>query len=309
MPCAIPIRIINPHYKKIASELNEDLYQYEGRDNFYLDVPCGQCANCLRTKGNNWSLRLNLEYKYLTPLEKRHSYFLTLTLSDEYINEDKSMLIRRYLERIRKYTGKSVKHWFISEFGSTTKRFHYHGLVFNFPNRELLKNLWHYGHLVIKPLNPRRIGYVCTYVNKNLKASNAEIEDPRFKQRIWTSPGLGKAVINDITVTSHLHVDGRPSPFMRNTSNKVVAIPRYLRQKFYDEFELEDIQQAYFANLSEDVIPPPPYRIGNRTFQHYDIYLMECEKLRKKRNYINKTYGRQQSQSVIQTLGYRLSRD
>ena len=309
MPCVIPIRIINPHYKKIASELNEDVYQYEGRDNFYIDVPCGQCINCLQSKGNSWSLRLNLEYKYLTPHEKKHSYFLTMTLSDDYINEDKSLLIRRYLERIRKHLGHSCRHWFISEYGSKTQRFHYHGLIFNFPNHKLLLSLWKYGHIVIKPLSPRRIGYVCTYVNKNLKNSNALIEDPRYKQKIWCSPGLGKAVVNDKNVTSTLRVNGSPSPFMKNTSNRLVAIPRYLRQKFYTEDELETIQQAYFFNLSDDVIPPGPYKIGKRIFTNYLVYLEECNKLKQKRNYINKLYGKRITQSAIQTIGYRLSRN
>ena len=145
MPCAIPIRIINPHYKKIANELNEDVYQYENRDDFFLDVPCGQCSNCLRSRGNQWSLRLQFEYKYLTPEAKRNSYFVTFTLSDEYINENKSLLIRKYLERIRKHTGKSIRHWFISEYGAITNRFHYHGIIFNFPNRQLLLKQWIYG--------------------------------------------------------------------------------------------------------------------------------------------------------------------
>ena len=74
MPCAIPLRIINPHYRKIAEELNEDVFTYEGRNDFYLDVPCGQCINCLRQKGNMWSLRLNLEYKYLTTFISKYIF-------------------------------------------------------------------------------------------------------------------------------------------------------------------------------------------------------------------------------------------
>lgn len=297
MSCAIPIRIINPHYKKIASELNEDVYTYDGRDDFYLDVPCGQCINCLKSRGNSWSLRLQLEYKYLTKEQQRNSYFLTLTLSDEYINEDKSTLIRRFLERIRKRCGRSVKHWIINEFGENTSRYHFHGIFFDlpFPRHEFL-SYWKYGHIVCKPLTPRRVGYVTTYINKNLKGTPFKVQSPERKQQIWCSPGLGKAAVNDKRVSSHLHVNNRPTPFIYNSSGCVQAIPRYLRQKFFTPFELEDIQQAYYANLSDDVIPDGPYFIGKTKYTDYTIYKQECDKLRRIRNKLN-NYGKRKSQS------------
>lgn len=305
MPCAIPLRIINPHYRKIADELNDDVFQYEDRQDFYLDVPCGQCANCLRQKGNMWSLRLQLEYKYLTPQQQRNSFFLTMTLSEEYINEDKSRLIRLFLERVRKRCGRSVKHWIINEYGPNTKRFHFHGLFFDlpFPRSEFLK-LWKYGHIVLKPLNNRRIGYLTTYVNKNLKLTGQLLEDPQYKQQIWASPGLGKAVAQDKKVTSLIRVDDKPSPFMFNPSGRVTAIPRYLRGKFFTEEEREDLQQKYYANLSEDVIPPPPYRIGNKNYIDYTEYLRDCEKLRRQRIKLNSKYVKQLLQPDFKTTGY-----
>lgn len=298
MSCAIPIRIINPHYKKLASEQNEDVYLWEGHNDFYLDVPCGQCINCLKQRGNSWSLRLQLEYKYLSAEEKKNSYFLTMTLSDDFINEDKSLLIRRFLERIRKSVGRSVRHWIINEFGETTGRYHFHGIFFNlpFPRYQFL-SFWKYGHVVIKPLTPRRVGYVTTYINKNLKGSPFKVQAPERKQTIWCSPGLGKAVIDDKRVTSHVRVNNRPTPFMYNSSNRIQAIPRYLRQKFFTPEELEDIQQAYYANLSDDVIPDGPYFIGKTKYTDYTIYKQECDKLRRIRNKLN-YYGRRKSQPV-----------
>lgn len=315
MPCAIPIRIINPHYRKIADELNDDVYQYEDRQDFYLDVPCGQCINCLKSRGNSWSLRLQLEYKYLTHQQKNNSFFVTMTLSDEYINEDKSLLIRRFLERIRKKIGHSIRHWFINEYGDTTGRFHYHGIIFDLPfSRSEFLSYWKYGHIVIKKLTPKRIGYVTTYVTKHLKKSPFQftdvklLQDPDKKQKIWCSPGLGKKVVEDKTITSHLRIDSSCTPVMFNTSGRITAIPRYLRKKFFTEEELENLQQTYYANLSEDVIPPPPYRIGNKNYIDYTIYLSDCEKLRKQRISQNCKYnGKSIAQSYFQTLGFRLS--
>ena len=288
-----------------SKENDVPLKRFEHNDDFFIDVPCGQCANCLKSKGNAWSLRLQLEYNYLTPSQKSNSYFVTLTLSDHYINEDKSLLIRRFLERVRKHHGVSVRHWIISEYGERTNRFHYHGLFFDIPfHRTNLLKLWQYGHIVIKSITPRRITYITQYVNKNLKNSRFPLEDPRYKQKIWCSKGLGSVVGLDKKVTSHLRIGDACAPFMRNPSGYISAIPRYLRQKFFNHVELQKLKLSYYANYSEDVIPPPPYIIGNRTFSDYTIYLEECNKLRKQRNYINCKYGKRKSQSAIEVARY-----
>lgn len=289
----------------LSKENDVPLKRYEHNDDFFIDVPCGQCVNCLKSKGNAWALRLQLEYNYLTPSQKKNSYFVTLTLSDEYINEDKSLLIRRFLERVRKHYGVSVRHWIISEYGERSLRFHYHGLFFDIPfHRNKLLKLWQYGYIVINSITPRRITYITQYVNKNLKNSRFPLEDPRYKQKIWCSKGLGSAVGLDKKVTSHLRIGDACAPFMRNPSGYVTAIPRYLREKFFNHEELQKLKLSYYANYSEDVIPPPPYIIGNRTFSDYTIYLEECNKLRKQRNLINRKYGKRKSQSAIEVARY-----
>lgn len=293
MSCAIPIRIVNPHYKSLAKENNESVKKYESNDDYYLDVPCGQCANCLKSKGSSWALRLQLEYKYLTSLQKSNSFFVTLTLSEEHINKDKSLLIRLFLERIRKAYGRSIRHWIISEYGENTKRFHYHGLLFDIPfHRTELFKFWKYGHVTIQPITPRRITYITSYVNKHLKNNRIPLEDPRYKQSIWCSKGIGSSVALDERVTKHLRIGSSCTPFMHNPSGRVVTIPRYLREKFYNHVELSSLKDAYYANLSEDVIPDPPYFIGNKKYTDYTIYMLDCAKLRKQRTHINYKYGK-----------------
>ena len=39
--------------------------------------------------------------------------------------------LRRCLERIRKQTGKSIKHWCVSELGEKNDRIHLHGIIFS----------------------------------------------------------------------------------------------------------------------------------------------------------------------------------
>ena len=69
-----------------------------------------------------------------------NAYFLTLTIDDKSYkqlkqkynlkndNDIATKAIRLCLERVRKQTGKSVKHWFITEMGhEKTERFTYTG--------------------------------------------------------------------------------------------------------------------------------------------------------------------------------------
>lgn len=97
-------------------------------DERLLIVPykCGKCYECRKQKQREWSVRLQEE------LSENFGYFVTLTLSPKGLsdlykqtglwweknpNEIAKKAIRLCLERIRKATGKSVKHWFVTELG------------------------------------------------------------------------------------------------------------------------------------------------------------------------------------------------
>ena len=103
----------------------------------YVTAACGDCLECRKQKQRAWKVRMNEEMR-----NNPNAYFMTLTIDDEsYATlkadaEDKTdngiatLAIRRCLERIRKKTKKSIKHWFITELGhENTKRLHLHGLV------------------------------------------------------------------------------------------------------------------------------------------------------------------------------------
>ena len=108
----------------------------------YVEVECGHCFECRKKKRREWRIR-NYEQLKETP----HAVFFTGTVSPqryEYIckkygykndgsqdNEIITKIHRLFLERIRKQTGKSVKHWCVTEKGHTnTRRIHLHGLFY-----------------------------------------------------------------------------------------------------------------------------------------------------------------------------------
>ena len=297
MACPIPIRIINPHYKKIASHSATELDSYSDREDFYIDVPCGRCYHCRKSYKTSWNLRLQHEWRYMTSEQKNNSFFVTLTFTDDVLpaatptKEQIAPLIRRFLERVRKHYKVSVRHWIVSEYGDTTQRFHLHGLLFNvpFPIWKLAQ-LWRYGYVSYRRLSPRRITYVTTYVNKQLRGL---LEDPKKRQYVFSSPGLGKAYTEDRVTLLYSHHNGVPVPFIYH-NNRPFAMPRYYRGKLFTEDEREDMTQSYFHFRSEDVIPPPPYYLGVRKFTDYTLYLEACQELRGLYNQLfkPKSYGK-----------------
>ena len=292
MSCPIPIRIINPHYRKIASLSAIDVSQFEGRDDYYLDVPCGVCYHCRKSYKSQWNIRLQHHFKYLTKQQKQNSYFCTLTFDDEHLptpsdKDHTAPLVRKFLERIRKHCRKSVNHWIVSEYGDTTCRFHLHALLFDipFPIHEL-QRYWKYGFVSYRRLTEKRITYVTSYVNKQIKGL---IELPHLRQFVLTSPGIGKSYTNDPINILYARQHGSCVPFIYH-STKPVAMPRYYRHKIFTDDELEDIKESYFHFRSDDVIPDPPYILGTTNYIDYTDYLAACEQLRKQKNRIYYKY-------------------
>ena len=72
--------------------------------------------------------------------------------------------IRHWLELIRKRTGKSVKHWVITEKGEDYNRIHMHGIVWC---RKEDVDAWRYGYTYIGDyVNGKTINYITKYMLK-----------------------------------------------------------------------------------------------------------------------------------------------
>ena len=291
MACIIPQRIINRHYVKIANELHEDVMTYQDRDDFYVDVPCGRCINCLSSYLTKWRTRLYHEFEYMSLDQRLNSYFITLTFRDDVLNNkkffndvgvfDPYICKYRFIDRIRKKFGCTPRYFFITEFGEEKLRLHLHGLIFDcqFDITEL-ETLWSYGFVDYEQLTDYRIKYITSYITKY---ADDVIVDPKYVQRVFCSPGIGKQYTTDRdNVRYHHPAPGELNPILQNSSQFLVAMPRYYRQKIFTDEEREDMKLSFFAEQSDDVIPDPPYKIGKRTFSDYTLYKEECKKYLKK---------------------------
>ncbi|QCS36845.1 replication initiation protein [Tortoise microvirus 14] len=207
----------------------------------YVEIPCGYCYECRAKKSRDWSIRINEEIK-----NSKMSDFLTLTISNEEykklsnelykelrynqisLDSIAALAIRRFLENVRKYNKKSVRHWAITEKGQKgTKRLHIHMIVFDPISRDY-KKYWKYGHIYIgEYCNERTAAYIVKYMLKKDEINS------EFKPRVFASPGIGKSFINGRNEQNFDNEETRE--FYRFKNGTKSALPKYYRDKLYNE--------------------------------------------------------------------------
>lgn len=214
----------------------------------YVPVKCGKCIECRKEKKREWLARLSEEIR-----NDNKCAFVTLTFNDESINklyndiyghsmrnpnheEEHTMTtiaVRRFLERIRKCTRKSVKHWFITEKGEDFNRIHLHGLLWG--NTDLLK-MWNYGYTYTGTfVNERTINYITKYMLKTPE------KDKSFVGKIYSSSGLGKGYLKRFDAITNKYRQGNTNETYRTRKGIKINLPQYYRKKIYSEEELEKL--------------------------------------------------------------------
>ena len=117
--CLYPRLIPNPKYKTSKKRGYYKPSLHDARLN-YVPVACGKCYECRKKKAREWRIRLAEEIRH------NKSYFVTLTIDDDNLemlknelkiksvkgneNNIATLALRKFLERCRKKTKKSLRH-------------------------------------------------------------------------------------------------------------------------------------------------------------------------------------------------------
>jgi len=235
-------------------------------DNGGHQVPCGKCYNCKRRRASSWSVRLMKEYE-----RSESGYFITLTYNTDYVpitekgfmNLEKKHL-QTFFKRLRQWHGKnhtSIKYYAVGEYGGKTFRPHYHIIIFN-ANIEFIERSWsecvnkklalhrplgqiHYGSLT-----EASVGYTLKYISK-AKRIPLHANDDRLPEFSLMSKGLGSNYLTEKTVVWHKN---KPEEriYIPLKDGKKAPMPRYFKQKIYDESEKEKI--AYHWKNKSDLL-------------------------------------------------------
>lgn len=210
----------------------------------YIPAKCGCCIECRKEKQREWRVRLEEE------LRSSFGYFTTLTISPEGIkeieektglkweenpNEIATKALRLFLERARKGTGKSIRHWCVTELGEKKDRIHLHGIFYGQKSAELIRKHWKYGFVFIGGYcNSRSINYMTKYMLK------VDIKHPEFKQIVLASPGIGNGYMDRLDYLwqkqNYKNINVATYTFRNGTK---MAMPKYYKDKIFSEKEKE----------------------------------------------------------------------
>lgn len=253
--CLYPTYTKNPKYKPNKKN-NGKPPICRDRRLFYIPIKCGCCIECRKEKQREWRVRLEEE------LRSNFGYFTTLTISPESIkeieekttlkweenpNEIATKALRLFLERVRKETGKSIKHWCVTELGEKKDRIHLHGIFFGQKSAELIRKHWKYGFVFIGGYcNSRSVNYMTKYMLK------VDIKHPEFKQIVLASAGIGAGYMDRLDYLwqkqNYKNIEVATYTFRNGTK---MAMPKYYKNKIFTDKERE---KMWINNLNRGLL-------------------------------------------------------
>jgi len=223
-----------------------------------LIVPCGKCYICLKRRSNQWVFRLMEEAKASSSVQF-HTYTYEETPKtknglDTLLKKD----FQDYMKRLRKANTNKLRYYACGEYGTLTKRPHYHAIIFNLPlnSQSIVDQAWQYhnslenhrrGLTHIVPGNELTIKYVTKYLLKGqfntigkgevFDTDTGEVfQDDRQREFSLMSKGMGKEFMTPQMIK---YIQQSLSGSIK-LDKQHIAIPRYYRDKIFNQ-EQKDI--------------------------------------------------------------------
>ncbi len=196
-------------------------------------VPCGNCVGCRAEQGRQWAVRMMHESRM-----HEASAFVTLTLEDKELNENRELCARDFsgfIKRLRKTQKRKISYFGCGEYGEITQRPHYHAAIFgvDFQDRDVgfdtsrpgvwrsrtLDDTWGRGRCEGGTLTMASASYVAGYVRKKVKAKDYERANPLTAEllaaefaRMSLNPAIGRRWIEhwwrDVYPRDFVVIDG-----------------------------------------------------------------------------------------------------
>lgn len=225
MDCLSP-KFIYPH------RTEEWLERYEEKA---VTVPCGKCLVCLQKERAMWTFRLEQEFKY-----SHGALFITLTYDEKHLRSDcnlKKRDVQLFIKRLRKRAGRGLRYFCVGEYGSKFGRPHYHLLLFNCGDVDLVRASWNdskgcsIGMVHVGRVTSASIAYCTKYI---IQKADAPVDRERPFRLMSRAYGIGARYLSDAVVSWHRK--GLHNYAM--VYERKVALPRFFKTKiWYDMHE------------------------------------------------------------------------
>ncbi|AXH73597.1 MAG: replication initiator protein [Microviridae sp.] len=257
-----------------------------------LSVPCGKCPECKKSRVNSWLFRLDKELE-----RSSNPLFVTLTYSNDnltWTNDGKQTLVKNdlqlFFKRLRhnygKHSQKKIKYYAVGEYGTRTRRPHYHIILFNMDNTELIQPSWQQGHTLSLPLVAGGTAYVLKYLNKAPTYHKKNEEQQR--EFSLMSKKMGENYLTPAMIK--YHKNSVNNTHVTTQSGHKLALPKYYKEKLYNETErkavTEYLQNRIIEKFAADVKRLKsryPKQDENFILNHYD-HIKTLVKFDKRKN-------------------------
>lgn len=245
MNCLHPLKIpLSDDARQKRQSMQDMPLEYRFASHIY--VPCGKCEACLTNRRSQWTFRLKQELKVAIS-----SFFFTLTYDDFNLpykcsgkvrfpcvcKRDVQLFLKRLRKRIEPF---KIRYFIVSEYGPSTFRPHYHGIIFNFPNElknkldEILESSWQCGFVRVDPISDGRIHYVTGYC-----LDKSQIPDflvPNF-MLCSRRPALGSNFLDVAGVVDYCESNSTDIWRFVDSHGKsqAVKLPKYYRERLFSD--------------------------------------------------------------------------
>jgi hypothetical protein len=224
-----------------------------------LDLPCGKCYECKTKRVSAWAFRLQKQAEISIS-----AFFITITYAESPRTKNNFQTIskidvQKFFKRLRKTQETKIKYYAVGEYGSKTKRPHYHLIIFNLEGTKdqvynKIEKAWSLdssmGHIHIGELNVKTIAYTLKYISKESKIPLFKRDD-RLPEFSLMSKGMGKNYLTPQMIKYHR--SKMNDRFHVTTSEGFkIAIPRYYKDRIYTLKERQKIG-THFKNNPPDV--------------------------------------------------------
>lgn len=244
---------IHPQEQKITKDILDDCFvlDYSSGERYplYLQVPCGHCDICKKSKVDSLVFRCKLEtYSY-----KCKPIFLTLTYDEKHLPKDGVNLrdVQLFFKRLRinlfrRGYRQKCRYLLVSEYGKR-KRAHYHAILWNLHQtdllsyceiRKILKDSWNQGFIYtrfIDPCDDKTFRYTAKYLCKPQRVPDGK--RPNFKVSSNRSGGIGAPCIDKLASHIASRLDVRASvcnPF--TLKSEPIQFNRYILNRIFPSF-------------------------------------------------------------------------
>lgn len=218
-------------------------------------VPCGKCPACCARRISGWSFRLMQECNASVA-----SYFLTLTYDTKHVPITRNGFlslqkrdVQLFFKRLRFAHSKEeplppIKYFAVGEYGTETKRPHYHIILFN-AYADLVQPSWDSGHVHFGGVTDMSVGYTLKYMHKG-PWRPMHRNDDREGQFSLMSKGLGKSYLNADQLKWHMD-QPLDRMYCELLGGKKIAMPRYYKNKIYGEELRKELGKIQLLRMRE----------------------------------------------------------